>query len=596
MNILGIWDGHDSGAALLVDGRLLAAANEERFTRRKLECVFPAASIRACLDLAGLTPADIDIAATCTLDVSKALGRLMPGSRERFYLTRRRRVRPGAWLALLQTAQSRAREWGPTWWSKAINRRGFQADFAAVGLGSARIRIFDHHRCHAAAAAYGSSFQSCVVVTIDGLGDGCSATVSRFRDGRLTEIARTSARHSPGVFFEHITALLNMRPLEDEGKVMALADYSAPVPEDRNSLLSMLNIEGLRFRTCAPAHALRRAIRREQWFMSNEQFAFMAQRTLERACATLVRHAVEATGESRVALAGGVTSNVKVNRTIRCLEVVDDMFVFPHMGDGGLAVGAAVAAAVECGQVPSLRLDDPGLGPAFDESAIGSVLLDANLQFARMSDLPDVVAGLLAEGAVVLWFQGRMEYGPRALGHRSILARPDRPELRDRLNLILKRRVWYQPFCPSMLDSVARAALADYKGAPNRHMTTAYMVRPEWRQVLSGVLSVDGTCRPQFVRDDDPSPYGALLRAMRARGGVAAVLNTSFNIHGSPLVCTPKEAVDVLIQSGADWLAIGPFLAQAPTANAVSAAHGRLIRAFQDGIVGSASNQARSSG
>ncbi|HEX6462813.1 MAG TPA: carbamoyltransferase C-terminal domain-containing protein, partial [Vicinamibacterales bacterium] len=495
-------------------------------------------------------------------EVSKAMGRLMPESREQFYLTRRRRARPGAWSTLLHGAQYRAREWGPTWWSRAINRRGFERDVGSSGLHRAHVRIFDHHACHAAAAAYASPFPSCVVVTIDGLGDGWSSTVSHFHDGRLTLVDRTPAPDSPGVFFEHVTTLLNMRPLEDEGKVMALADYAAPVSDEQNPLLEVLTVNGLRFTTSAASHTLRRVLRHHQWFASNEQFAYMAQRALEKACVTLVRHAIEATGESRVALAGGVASNVKVNRAVRQLECLDDMFVFPHMGDGGLACGAAIAASVEAGQHPTIPLEDLGLGPAFDEAAIQKALAESGLHFSRADALPEVVADLLADCRVVLWFEGRMEYGPRALGHRSILARPDRPELRDRLNLILKRRVWYQPFCPSMLDGVARLALADYKGAPNRHMTTAYGVRPEWRTALAGVLSVDATCRPQLVPDDDPSPYGALLRAVRVRLGHGVVLNTSFNIHGTPLVCTPTQAIDVLVQSGADWLAIGPFLVQ----------------------------------
>src|SRR5262249_42509392 len=156
------------------------------------------------------------------------------------------------------------------------------------------------------------------------------------------------------------------------------------------------------------------------------------------------------------------------------------------------------------------------------ESTIRNAVVDSALRFSRVDDMAETVASLLADGRVVLWFQGRMEYGPRALGHRSILARPDRPGLRDRLNLILKRRVWYQPFCPSMLNAEARAALADFKGAPNRHMTTAYGVRPEWRPRLAGVLSIDGSCRPQLVADDDPSPFGRLLRAVRRRLGYGA--------------------------------------------------------------------------
>jgi carbamoyltransferase len=174
------------------------------------------------------------------------------------------------------------------------------------------------------------------------------------------------------------------------------------------------------------------------------------------------------------------------------------------------------------------------------------------------------VAELLAAGKVVMWFQGRMEYGPRALGHRSVLARPDRADLRDRLNLVLKRRVWYQPFCPSMLESEAKRLLADWCGGPNRAMTMAYEVVPEQRAHLAAAMSVDGTCRPQIVADDDPGPFAELLRQARQRWDVGAVLNTSFNIHGEPLVCSPTEAVDVFLRSGADALAIGPFLVNRP--------------------------------
>jgi carbamoyltransferase len=156
--------------------------------------------------------------------------------------------------------------------------------------------------------------------------------------------------------------------------------------------------------------------------------------------------------------------------------------------------------------------------------------------------------------------QGRMEYGPRSLGHRSVLARPDRPALRDRLNLVLKRRVWYQPFCPSLLESAARLVLADFTGSPNRHMTMAYMVAPAYRAAMSGVTSADGSCRPQMVADAAPGPFADLLRSLRERLGIGAVLNTSFNLHGSPLVCTPDDALDVLAATGADALAIGPFL------------------------------------
>ena len=173
-------------------------------------------------------------------------------------------------------------------------------------------------------------------------------------------------------------------------------------------------------------------------------------------------------------------------------------------------------------------------------------------------------AHALEDGRIVMWFEGRMEYGPRALGHRSVLARPDRSELRDRMNLALKRRVWYQPFCPSMLESEASRVLADWNGGRNRAMTMAYDVAPCWRTRIAGVISVNGTCRPHIVADDAPAPSRDLLREARVRWGAGVLLNTSFNIHGEPMVCSPEEAVDVFLRSGGDALAIGPFFVERP--------------------------------
>jgi len=300
------------------------------------------------------------------------------------------------------------------------------------------------------------------------------------------------------------------------------------------------------------------------WRYPNEQFAFMAQRALERACEGVVSAALRHTGERRIALAGGVASNIKVNRRLRLLDGVDDVFVFPHMGDGGLALGAALLATAKSGVAPRVDLDDLAFGPEFSDQQIESALQASGLTYSHCPDIASSVGSLLADEKIVLWFQGRMEYGPRALGHRSVLARPDRPELRDRLNLVLKRRVWYQPFCPSLLERDARAALSDFTGSANRHMTMAYQVAPDYRAALSGVTSVDGSCRPQMVADEAPGPFAALLRDVRRRIGVGAVLNTSFNLHGSPAVCTPQEAIEMFGGGGADALAIGSFLVTNP--------------------------------
>jgi carbamoyltransferase len=347
---------------------------------------------------------------------------------------------------------------------------------------------------------------------------------------------------------------------------MALADYASPVADADNPMFTMLEARDLAFHTSPPARRLRAPLRRVLWRVPNEQFAFMAQRALERASVALVANAVRQTGERRVALAGGVASNIKVNRRIRLLPDVDEVFVFPHMGDGGLAAGAAAHACLDAGTIPAFDRPSLDYGPSYTPAEIRSALDAHGLAYRECPDVARAVSSLLADGRVVLWHQGGMEFGPRALGHRSVLARPDRPELRGRLNLVLKRRVWYQPFCPSMLVSEARRLLADFTGTVNRHMTMAYLVGDEHRASLAGVINVDGSCRPQMVDDDADGPYAALLRAMRERIGVGAVLNTSLNIHGAPLVCTPAESVAVLLESGADALAVGPFLVGAPAA------------------------------
>ena len=557
--ILGIWDGHDSGAALLVGGRVVAAANEERFTRRKLEIRFPARSIAACLEIAGLAPTDVTLVACSTIDPAKTMARWFPSTKEAYYAVRRRKAAPGRLAEVKKRLKYRITEWRGNRVTAALSRLALRRELARCGI-TAPLRLFDHHHCHAVAAALASGFERCAVLTIDGVGDGLSATVSSFADRGLRRIAATPARDSLGVFFEHVTTALNMRELEDEGKVMALADYSAPVEDRDNPLLPLVGVQGLEITLARAGHGLARAVRRVQWHVPNEQLAAMAQRVVERTVVRLAHEAVRATGCDRLAIAGGVASNIKATRAARQLPEVGEVYVFPHMGDGGLALGAALAAAADGGQAAPFRLDDLALGPAYDGETVAAALRSAGLAASRPADLPGEVAALLAGEKVVLWFEGRMEYGPRALGQRSVLARADRPALRDRLNLLLKRRVWYQPFCPSLLESEARRAFVDLKGAPSRHMTAAYLVGDPFRAALAGVTGIDGSCRPQVVPDDAPGPFAALLRAMRECAGFGAVLNTSFNIHGEPLVCTPAEAVEVYRRCGADALAIEGWL------------------------------------
>jgi carbamoyltransferase len=571
MIILGIWDGHDAGAALIVDGQLVASVNEERLTRRKLEIRFPTRSIQCCLQIARLTVSDVNLVVSCTSDVAKTLGRWFPGFKEDYHRIRRRKVQPSRFATLRKNAKYRLTEWRGNRLTRMLSERALRRTLSQMGLLSAQLELFDHHECHARAAAWASGYSRCAVLTIDGVGDGLSSTISVFADGSLTRVAASPACDSLGVFFEHVTNLLNMRELEDEGKVMALADYAAPVPDDLNPLLSMFTVRDGRLNATLPGHRMMGHLRSVLWQWPNEQFAYMAQRTVEEVCVQLARDAVRLTGLSQIALAGGVVSNVKANRRIRLLPQVEDVYVFPHMGDGGLALGAALAGASSRGGVVG-GLSDLGLGPEYSDDETAAALRLAGVVAIQPANVVERVADLIAAGSVVMWFQGRMEYGPRALGSRSVIARPDRLELRERLNLVLKQRVWYQPFCPSMLEGEASRILMDYTARSNRSMTMAYVVAPQFRDALVGVTSIDGSCRPQVVRDDAEGLFADVLRAVKARTGLGVVLNTSYNIHGEPLVCTPEEAIDVYLRTGADALAIGSYVVVRESKKSLSSA------------------------
>jgi carbamoyltransferase len=302
------------------------------------------------------------------------------------------------------------------------------------------------------------------------------------------------------------------------------------------------------------------------WCTPNERFARLGQRAVEVVATALVTDAVRMTGCPRVALAGGVASNVKTNRMIRLLPGMEDVYVFPHMGDGGLALGAAIAAHAAAGDMPAVRLDPRTVGPQHSREEMLAALSSHTLTVTEPDDLAAAVAARLRADQILCWFQGGMEYGPRALGQRSIIARPDSLKVKDRLNLVLKRRIWYQPFCPSLLASEAARLFDDWAHGvhSSRTMTMAYMTAPEHRAALAGVINIDGSCRPQIVADEEDSDWARLLAEVKAQTGTGALLNTSFNIHGEPLVHTPHQAVDVFRRGGADALVMGPFLATPP--------------------------------
>jgi carbamoyltransferase len=556
--VLGIWDGHDAGAALLNGGSIVFAVNEERITRRKLEVGFPERSIKACLSYAGIAPGDISLVCCSTSDPSKTFTRLFPALRERHYLLRRRKRRP----PLLRT-QKLFKFWlttlAPNTLSKSLSRASLKAGLTGIGFRDFELMLVDHHRAHAAAAALTAPFDDSLVITLDGLGDGLSGTLNTWRDGSLQCIASLPSWDSLGVFFEQVTYLLNMRELEDEGKVMALADYSLEVPAEENSMLDFFRVDRLAVRSSYSPAGMFARLEEIIWKTPWEMAARMAQDTLEYHALKLFSNAIEETGKRNLAWAGGVASNIKMNMKIRHLQSVDKWYVFPHMGDGGLALGAALWGACERRGLKKCAMMDVYLGSSYTDEQIEKALREAGLQYSRPERIEEKVADLLAEGRIVLWFQGRSEYGPRALGNRSILAPADMPESREILNLSLKKRNWFQPFCPSLLREDAPQLIDDLDDNSSQFMTMAYRARQDALNRLCAVLGKDRTLRPQIVEDENHI-YRRLLEEVKKRKGLGVVLNTSFNRHGEPLVDSPADAIKTFLETGCAHLAIGPFL------------------------------------
>jgi len=560
--VLGIWDGHDAGAALVGGDKILFAVNEERLTRRKQEVGFPVRAIEICLKAAGIVPGEIATVAVSTTDPAKTLTRLFPGLKEQYYLIRRRKLAPRRADPFKKAFKYRFTELGSNVLSRMLSRITLERQLKTLGFAGYRLELVDHHAAHAAAAAICSGFPESLVLTLDGVGDGLCGSIWTWRGGELARLAALPSGRSLGIFFEHVTNLMNMRELEDEGKVMALANFAYPIPDAENPLLEIIGVEGLEIVSPYNSTEMFRALKSVLWRYPSEQFAYMAQRALEKSVVALVEEALKRTGMKRLAAAGGVFSNIKMNMRLIELPDLERIFVFPHMGDGGLAIGAALAANRTLHGVNSCRLPHLYLGPEiggrspyFPSEVIGApspyLLKDPAAEAAR----------LILAGEIILWFQGRMEIGPRALGHRSILARPDDRAIKDRLNLVLKRRVWYQPFCPSILIEDA-PALLETEGQEirdNRFMTMGFRVRPERLALMEGVINVDGTCRPQFVGDEEPR-YRSLLLHLKEAQGFGVVLNTSFNLHGEPLVCSPAEAVEMQRRTGIRYLIMEDWL------------------------------------
>jgi carbamoyltransferase len=568
--VLGLGQTHNASACLLVDGELIACASEERFNRVKNTTAFPSHAVRYVLAEAGLSPGDVDHVmhsyrhpipnyAIESEAVAESLVSVMAGARRA----------ANHIVAVVPQAERLLR--GTYTGLAGMMRSPYESSFKStvgrqVGVSPERVEALDHHYCHAAAgyAFYldGERWERpALILTLDAEGDEKCATVSVARRGRIEVKAVTGAGNSIGVLYGAVTEWLGMRMNEHEYKVMGLAPYAPAfmVEEVERLLAPLITVDGLVFRSRyssgAFPHLLDRILRRRRF----DAVAGAVQLLLERRVIEWARNAIREFGIGDLVLSGGVFMNVKANKAIMEMPEVTSLTVCPSAADESTPLGAAIACHLDAaaGPVAPHPLRHLYLGPEFSERQVEEALRDADA-FARYEVTPlapdaevGAIAEMLTNGEIVARFAGRMEFGARALGNRSILAHPSRRELVRTINEQIKGRDFWMPFGCSIMAEAADDYLVNPKQVAAPFMALAFDTRPQVREsIAAGTHAYDHTVRPHVVQRDANPRYHAIIDAFRRRTGVAAVLNTSFNLHGEPLVCTPGEALDVFARSG----------------------------------------------
>jgi carbamoyltransferase len=529
---------HDPAAAIVVDGHIVAAAEEERFSRRKhgKACVpfstweLPEQAIAWCLQRAGLAPDDLE-AIGYSYDPA-----LAPESED---------ITVDEWEGLRTLYVQRAPRF-----------------LGSLGLDPGKVRFVAHHVAHAASAHLAAPWPSSAVLVVDGRGERASHLAGHGRaDGTLEVLAAQRLPHSLGLLYEELTEHLGFRRSSDEYKVMAMASYGSPRFLDGFRDLVRADGEGgfvvqdVDWDTFAPSIS-----GGEKWAAAHADLARSVQERLEEVLLDLARWLHLRTGEPCLTMAGGVALNCVANSRIWREGPFDAVWVQPASGDSGTALGAALRIARDLGD-RVLPMAGADLGRSWDDDELESCLQAARVPYERSPDVAEAVAEALAHDGVVAWFQGASEYGPRALGRRSLLADPRNPANVERLNDV-KGREQFRPVAPMVLDE--RAAELFDGPLPSPYMLFTHRVRDRWRERIPAVVHVDGTARIQTVSATREPLMAAVLRAFERRTGVPVVVNTSLNTAGRPMVDDPRDALECFGSAPVDVLAIGPFLVRRP--------------------------------
>jgi carbamoyltransferase len=546
---------HDSSACIVRDGELLFAVTEERISRLKHDAGFPKNAIRACLDFAKAKAEQLD-------EVCFGWQTAGPVFRHdlKCYATGKM---PLTYLNGLNSTLHFL-----SMWHQESGAKKFAQQF---GPTKAKIRFVDHHLAHAISAYAYSGFDEAAVVIMDGRGAWEATTIWHGHNGRLDPVLMIPFPDSVGYFYSAFTEFLGFQPNSDEWKVMGLAPYGKPGVDlspfvdlktaPYRVLTRQLNTNGATPFAGMTALLGPARVAESDIDDRHKDIAYAVQDACEMAMMSVVRMAIEKTRCRNICLAGGVALNSKANGKISASGLVDKIFVQPAASDDGVALGAALATCLDDnGKLPNKAMRHGYWGPCFDDETIEGALRTYKLRYTRLPDPASTAAELLSQGNILGWFQGRMEFGPRALGSRSILADPRDPEMNAKVNSAVKFREWWRPFAPSLKKEAAAEYLESATDSPFMILTA--QVRPEKRREIPSVTHVDGSARPQTVEKEINPLYWRLIDEFGKRTGVPVVMNTSFNLRGEAIVHSPADAIRTFFSSGMDALVIGSFLVE----------------------------------
>jgi carbamoyltransferase len=587
MKILGIADGMTGGAALIENGKVLYAIHEERLIRAKMATGFPRESICKVLEDVNTKPEDIDAIAIATVNEffrEKAVvydgwfvGNETP-LKEVLLSTSSHVTRMFGAEPFLQKSYYQLKSFLGRARRKAIEQH-LRQDWGFT----CPLKFVDHHFAHACSAYFTAGLDEAAVITMDGAGDNSSSHVYHVKDGQFRKLWNVDSFNSLGNYYGYITHICGFKAHRHEGKITGLAAYGKPLYVDILRRFIAYEHEGTvnkgQVFYSAAVKAIEKTLPRS---FKIEDLAASMQQILEEVCCAYIEHWVKKAGCGDLALAGGVFANVKLNQRVYELDGVRSVFIHPGMGDEGLAVGAAYAVSARLGrkagtEIRSSKLADVYFGPSYSRKQLEKAIDKQGFDAAYVPDIEGKIAELLAHGRVVARFDGRMEYGPRALGNRSILYQATDPTVNDWLNKRLKRTE-FMPFAPVTLQEFSEQCYDKIAGAkyPAKFMTITFDCTAWMKKHCPAVVHVDGTARPQLIdRETNPSYY-RILQEYRKLTGLPCVINTSLNIHEEPIVCSPEDALRAFSDGRLDYLAIGNYLLKHPQlANALQTGHER---------------------